>query len=56
VFPILGVVGVTENRGLSNAYQGAGAMENAKDPTFWITMTIGFSPILLGALILFWFV
>jgi hypothetical protein len=28
----------------------------AKDPIFWITMAIGFSPILLGSVILFWFV
>jgi hypothetical protein len=58
------VVDVTENRSPSSAYRGAGAMEKAmindrpvvKDPIFWITMTIGSSPILLGAVILFWFV
>lgn len=58
------LIDVTENRSRSTAYRGAGAMEQAmindrpvvKDPIFWITMTIGFSPILLGAVILFWFV
>ena len=27
-----------------------------KDPAFWITIAIGFSPILLGSVMLFWFV
>jgi hypothetical protein len=27
-----------------------------KDPNFWITMAIGFSPLLAGSLILFWLV
>jgi hypothetical protein len=42
----------------------AGSMEKlminnhpaVKDPYFWITMAIGFSPILLASVILFWFV